>query len=127
MRKDEFTAAYVECALWASRDETGEPLDADYSPDDVAPDAMEKMICDCWKFQIDNAADLKVAYARYERRNGTTPAENAGYDFWLTRNGHGTGFWDRGLGDVGDRLTRASHAFGESDLYVGDDGRLYIA
>ena len=49
-----------------------------------------------------------------------------GHDFWLTRNRHGAGFWDRGLGDVGDRLTKAAHAFGESDLYVGDDGNLYV-
>lgn len=31
--------------------------------------------------------------------------EQAGSDFWLTRNGHGTGFWDRGLGTVGEALT----------------------
>jgi hypothetical protein len=23
------------------------------------------------------------------------PLKQAGHDFWLTRNGHGTGFWDR--------------------------------
>jgi hypothetical protein len=48
-----------------------------------------------------------------------------GHDFWLTRNRHGAGFWDRGLGALGDRLTSAAHAYGEVDLYVGDDGRLY--
>lgn len=49
-----------------------------------------------------------------------------GHDFWLTRNGHGVGFWDRGYDkEVGDALTKASESFGEVDLYVGDDGRIY--
>ena len=43
----------------------------------------------------------------------------AGHDFWLTRNHHGAGFWDRPelygthLADV---LTRASHACGAVDV-----------
>lgn len=53
-------------------------------------------------------------------------AGQVGYDFVLTRNGHGAGFWDRGLGEAGDRLTAAAHSYGESGLYVGDDGRLHV-
>jgi len=48
-----------------------------------------------------------------------------GHDFWLTRNGHGAGFWDRGLGDRGDSLTAICEALGEVWTYVGDDGYLY--
>jgi hypothetical protein len=48
-----------------------------------------------------------------------------GHDFWLTRNGHGAGFWDGELGDIGDRLTEASKAFGEVCLTVCDDGEIY--
>ena len=39
-------------------------------------------------------------------------AELAGHDFALTRNGHGTGFWDRGLGAIGDMLTDACKPYG---------------
>ena len=46
----------------------------------------------------------------------------AGHNFWLTCNGHGSGFWD---GDWPARLTEASEQFGEFDLYVGDDGLIY--
>lgn len=46
-------------------------------------------------------------------------------DFWLTRNGHGVGFWDRDVGAVGDRLTKACKKFGETYLYVGDDGKIH--
>jgi hypothetical protein len=53
-------------------------------------------------------------------------ASCGGHDFWLTRNGHGAGFWD---GDwpkeAGDRLTKACEEFGEFDLYIGDDGMIY--
>jgi hypothetical protein len=36
-----------------------------------------------------------------------------GHDFILTRNHHGAGFWDRGYGEAGRRLTAAAQAFGE--------------
>ena len=46
------------------------------------------------------------------------------HDFWLTRNGHGAGFWagDYGNGEV---LTEIAHAFGNVETYEGDDHLLY--
>lgn len=53
--------------------------------------------------------------------------EIAMHDFWLTRNRHGAGFWD---GDYekadGEKLTELAHSFGEINLYVGDDGKIYM-
>ena len=46
--------------------------------------------------------------------------EQAGRDFWFSRNGQGVGFWDRGLGDV----DVAAKIYGESTAYAGDDGKL---
>jgi len=43
----------------------------------------------------------------------------------MTRNGHGAGFWDGDWPDDGDRLTKASEAYGTFDLYVGDDGEIH--
>ena len=51
--------------------------------------------------------------------------EQIAHDFWLTRNGHGVGFWDRGLGKLGDLLTDAAKTYGSADLYIGDDGLIY--
>lgn len=55
------------------------------------------------------------------------PAEaRAGHDFYLTRAGHGTGFWDRGLDELGDRLSEAAKCAGSVDdhtLYANDDGK----
>lgn len=114
MKLDKFIAAYVECALWSSTDDDGEPLDSNYSADNIAPESLREMIEDCRAFQADQLADL-----------ADISLEQAGHDFWLTRNRHGAGFWDRGLGDVGQRLTKAAHIWGSVDLYVGDDGRIY--
>ena len=44
------------------------------------------------------------------------PAEQFGHDFTLTRNHHGAGFWDRGYGPAGDRLTDYAHAAGPLEL-----------
>lgn len=133
--------AYLECALWSSLDssrcdhcnkqnldENGEcqtpdcagygnnpTLDANYLPDDIASESLAEMLADCSAFRTDNAEDL----ANMDPRQ-------AGHDFWLTRNGHGAGFWDRGLGKRGERLTEAAYVYGESDLYVGDDGKVYV-
>lgn len=63
--------------------------------------------------------------------------EQAGHDFWLTRNGHGAGFWDRGLdsqiedeqGDMwnlGDALTSASKMFGEIHVFQHTDELVYF-
>ena len=48
-----------------------------------------------------------------------------GHDFWLTRCGHGVGFWSRGLGRLGEKLTHLAEQTGDVDLYVGDCGLVY--
>ena len=49
-----------------------------------------------------------------------------GHDIWLTRNHHGTGFWDRSFEDDDKEvLVELSNQLGESDIYVGDDGKIY--
>ena len=51
----------------------------------------------------------------------------AGHDFALTRNGHGVGFWDRGLGAVGDALADVAKLHGEQYLLQDtDDGTFYV-
>ena len=109
---------YIECALWASTNDEGEPLDALYGFGDLAPETREQMEQDCTDF---------LAYC--EESNISTDGwddTQLGHDFWLSRNGHGAGFWDRGLPN-GDALHAAAKTFGSCDLYVGDDGKLYIA
>jgi len=115
-----FARAYVECALWSSHDNAddtgGEPFDKNYDPDDIAPETLARMAEDCRQFQEDNAADLSESGVSDSR---------AGHDFWLNRNGHGSGFWDEGSEPVFRRLSDASKAWGTFDLYLGDDGLIH--
>lgn len=109
---DAFTRAYLECALWTTDPSPGSGgYQADLSL--ISPDDLEKAIADCAKFQADNAEILD----RYDDR------ARAGHDLWLTRNGHGTGYWDTYKEEPyttedGDDLTDAAHALGETEIYV---------
>lgn len=62
----------------------------------------------------------------HDNLSGLTDSQ-IGHDFILTRNGHGAGFWDRGLGDRGDRLSDAAKVYGSIDAYIGDDGKVYFS
>jgi hypothetical protein len=119
---DEFTKSYIAAMLWGTNDDNGQPLDRNYSIQDIAPESMEKIIADCERFQSENASDIATW-------NNTlyTADEMAGHDFFLTRNHHGAGFWD-GVWEkeTGKRLTDAAHAFGQMDAYIGDDGMIYV-
>ncbi len=120
-----FLSAYVQSALWSSTDDNGDPLDLTFSAEDLAPETLDNMRADCSRFQSENEADLEAHAEGYASPSGHSPDKCAGHDFWLTRHNHGVGFWDRGLGVVGARLTVAAHAYKEKYLYVGDDGKLH--
>lgn len=115
-RLDAFTRQYIETALWSTNDESdergGEPLDENYSISDIAPETMKMMIEDCAEFQ-EQYSDLLAASGLDD--------EKAGHYFWLSRNGHGAGFFDEDLNE----LQEAAKSYGEVDLYVGDDGLIY--
>jgi len=113
---DDFTASYIECALWSSVDAEGDPLDEFHDIDGIAESCLLSMIADCAKFQADNRLTLAAS---------GLDAGQQGHDFWLTRNHHGAGFWDRKLGQIGDILTAAAHSFGECGLYIGDDWKIH--
>lgn len=65
------------------------------------------------------ATEGKGAYAKADGR-GYRHGEAVGHDFWMTRNGHGVGFWDRGLGDEGDALSEIAREFGEAHVWFAD-------
>ena len=111
---DEFAIAYIECALWSSIDDNDKPLDENYSIVDLSEECLTVIAADCTKFEDENLQDIIENMSQ------------AGHDFWLTRNGHGAGFWDGDWHEeVGERLTKASKAFGEVNLYVGNNGLIY--
>ena len=129
---DSFTRAYMECALWSStfEDDDGNtvPMDENFNLYFLAPETRAKMIADCKKFKSEceqlladafykNSVRFKNSFAAFEAQ--------AGHDFWLTRCGHGAGFWDGDWPVNGDALTKACKAYPNIDLYIGDDGLIY--
>ena len=117
--------AYIQCALWSSIDDDGEPLDSFYEAWDLSDEATAAIIEEVEDFLIqldEDEVDWSEGWS----------AEQFGHDFWLTRNGHGAGFWDRysgpsNLARLGDELTKRCKAYGSSDLYVGDDGKVHVS
>ena len=122
---DRVVAAYMDAV-----DFTESEVLADMMPDEDTPfygfdssmddEARE----DCIQF-LDNCLVANLNFLKFnpgpEWPMGYGP-EQIGIDFWLTRNRHGAGFWDRGLGDIGEKLTDIAHQMGERSVYVGEDG-----
>ena len=112
----QFSRAYIQCALWSSSDDNDIPMDRNYSYKDIAIQTLRTMQTDCDKFQSENAEDIE----------STDDLDQCAHDFWLTRNGHGAGFWDGDYEEnIGKRLTRASEVFGTFDLSVGDNSQIF--
>jgi hypothetical protein len=142
---ESFFTQYLETALWSSNDESdesgGEPLDANYDVRDFTKAAIATARKECKAFFNANYDDMVkaskyAARSKYLKETGID-SDNAedladidfgthGFDFWLTRNRHGAGFWDRGYGQVGDKLSEAAKSFGESYIYV-NRRRLHFA
>lgn len=135
-----FLQAYCYTMLWANtREYGGDNCECDGPPenceghevnpsgyqtsrDDWALQAFaygshDSIESDVDSFVAANWADLQKAEEEFKRG-----ADSCGHDFALTRNGHGAGFWDRGMGDVGQRLTDASKPYGESNASIHDGG-----
>jgi hypothetical protein len=124
---DTFTQQMLETALWSSNDEStpsgGEPMDKNYSIEDFDPQSRTCLTREAKAFQQANAHDLAIF----------GDDSKAGHYYWLDRNGHGSGFEDDDykvqpeLSAALKRLKKASQADGETNLYIGDDGRIYAS
>lgn len=114
-----FVYGYLEAAVWSSTGDDDRPLDdtIDFK-EDLSLETVKGAIKDCTAFQKSEKEDLEAS---------GLPESEQGHLFWLNRNGHGVGFWDRPGGAVGDRLSEACEPYGSVDLYVGDDGLVYGA
>ena len=126
---DSFTQGYIEAMFFTSTG-TGDDSEQDLEHAtfaELAPESLTSIVDDCRAFQATNATLLDSVYGvqgKYER--APYDESRAGNDYWYTRNGHGTGFWDRGLGELGEALATAAR-YSERNLYRGDDGLLYLS
>ena len=111
-----FLQGYIGAALWSTTDSRDEEGNDTYNLDDEFSDVSEAckaaMISDCTDFVEANRAALEA----FKEITGRLD-DYLGHDFWLNRERHGTGFWDRGAGDLGDKLSDACKSYGGFDLF----------
>jgi hypothetical protein len=126
---DAFFQGFIEAMLWSTPGDV-EAMEEDLLNYDLAENTRLALraLCENWTRQQETLLREYV-----ERRQPDTCAgpidtfAYAGHDFWLTSAGHGVGFWDRGLGDLGDQLTAACKPLEyRMEAYVGDDNLVYV-
>ena len=97
---ERFRAAYLEAMAFTELGEGDQPPHGA----ELTPLSKARAINACSNF-----------FEAYKEEIGDA-VEQAGHDFWLTRQGHGTGFWDRpkvyGTA-AAERMTQACKAIGE--------------
>lgn len=120
---NDFVAGYIECMIWADCNEDQGFDDSNYDDTDLAEETLQSIRSDCLDFLTSHGAEIDAL--DYRPTDGGTKWGWAGHDFYLTRNGHGAGFWDRGFGKAGERLTAACRPYGGDYPYLGDDGKIY--
>jgi hypothetical protein len=113
---DAVMEGYIACALWASVDEEETPLD---KLDTVVLDETRAVMrADVVKF-------ITLVESTIPGGFGPWDSEQIGHDLWLSRNHHGTGFWDRGHGELGETLHKLAGTMGERWLYLGTGGEVF--
>lgn len=117
----------AECVLWQAPDATdtgnGFPISDggnEYSERVIAevPYITEAVTA----FVRDNWDDLTYAYDVYAYGCNYPVGQQAGHDLILTANGHGTGFWDSGLGRIGTELSDACKGYSFDAEFALEDG-----
>ena len=128
VKLDDFLDAYLECAVWSELDdsEEGRPLTDRFTRLDFSNAGFVQATRDCRAF-LDRAEKWIVdRYFKYVTAEHTTVAQ-AGHDFWLTRSGHGCGFWDGDWREPARTiLTNLAKSFNDLSIIVGDDNKLYF-
>jgi hypothetical protein len=121
---DAITHQYLYTMLWSdSRSETDDTSILEtHSVDEVDAGARAEVRADVSQFifALVTSGDAKALQMVVEN------PEQAGHDLFMTRNGHGCGFWDGDWDPCGDVLTRIAKDMGEQHAYVGEDDYVYV-
>jgi len=124
-RLSEFAQGYVEAMMFTDADSECSVCGPS-SLDDLAAETRQRIEHDCRWFE-EHAGPETLDLWGHGR---------AGHDFWLTRNRHGAGFWDRAMGQTDfedqesflveqNRLTELAHQAGEVQP-LRHDGLIYL-
>lgn len=97
----------------------------DYEPEDAADSLSEELFNELSYMLNDNGLlpgdthqPFRDAVEVYAAAQGEAWLFHFGLDVALTRNGHGTGFWDRGIGEAGDVLSDWARHLGTKGMII---------
>jgi hypothetical protein len=136
----EVVRGYVETALWTEEERLEDEMGYDEDDDEMSEiDAIIKSYNkkDFSNFEkedidadslLDTYSDIKE-FTNLLSDSTLDEVEpfDLGMDFWLTRNGHGSGFWDRGYSEETEEdLMSVVKNFKEKNLVIGDDLMLHF-
>jgi hypothetical protein len=111
-------AGYLNAAIWTEEEQIRETDGIDIRDLEFSPEAEKRATEDVSGF-FEATRELFSQHTRYDL---------VGMDLWLSRNGHGAGFFDgEQYGENADALQEAACKMGECYLYAGDDGLLHFS
>lgn len=118
---NQFARAYIEALYFTDAGPDNE-ISAD---NELSQEAITRIETDCAKFE----AMASRYFTDCTRGSGEySVSQQAAHDFWLTRNGHGAGFWDGDWPEPNaSTLDGIAKTFGECSPYLGDDGLIYLS
>lgn len=110
--------SYFQAAEWTE----------DLKSEKIDIDSWNKAYNECYKFIQDFMISEHYKNSKFIMDwDSQNMVSQFGHDFWLTRNGHGSGFWDREeiWGDCADFLSELAKSSGERYASV-ENGSLFI-
>ena len=124
--------ALAETILYTECDDAGDALDKHHAIKDFDPDSLEKLYADYQAFltEVEQKITEKIGDGWNcidDFYDYMQPSDNqTEYDYVLTRNRHGAGFWDGDWNEsVAQILTDAAQKQSELSV-VCDSGRIYL-
>jgi hypothetical protein len=126
---EKIVAGYIKACLWSSGDQDDEGNDFFYDEFEPSSQLKGEAFYLCALFYDANTKDCALFAEQYQPSQDYDVWECLGHDLWLTSAGHGVGFWDRGLDELGERLTEACQQkpYVDKCAYIGDDSLIYLS
>lgn len=116
---DTILNSYLEAAIWTEEEKLSEETegseDVDFNIHNFTPESRYKALEDIKEFLMDceNSDELIEKLG----------LEQVGIDLWLSRNGHGSGFFDRDY-EGADKAQKCAAKLGTITLFVNEDKEL---
>lgn len=107
-------SSYLETALWAESGDNDMELNHK-TIHDFSKTAIQASKNDINKF-------IELAQQQAPEELSAYSSEMLGHKIWLSRNGHGSGFFD----ENNDKLQEIARSLKPAEIYVGEDKQIYI-